>query len=273
MRKPYIFIALAMVAAISVASCKTNKKTIEPTQEEVQEMKQALADSVLSQIDAFAEKYWTAYDKSFSLKAIELSDKEKMVKPDFLLDPSVANNLVTKSQKTNALAMYVMDIAICKAYDMPYENRKEAAIKLATELNVPFDMEYTTSNEPASEIIKAIYNACKERGDVSLFWQFENAIVTEGIYILSQNPELFLSRITEEQWESWAVVKETRLAALKKLSKYDEEMAQLWELTEKNKPVDYAEDNYSIDHMLEVAKQYYIANKERFSTLRNALLQ
>jgi len=274
MRKAYIFIALAMVATLSMVSCKcTSKKSQEPTQEEVQEMKQALADSVLAQIDALADEYWNAYDKSFSFKDFELTDNEKSVKPDYLLDPSVANNLVTRSQKINAMAMYVMDIAICKAYDMPYDDRKEAAIKLAADVDAPFDMENTTSNEPASEIIKAIYKACKERGDVSLFWQFEHAFVVEGIYILSRNPELFLSKITEEQWESWAVVKNDRLVALKELAKYDKEMAQFYELAYTNRPIDSSEDNYSIDHSLETARQFYLANKDRYAAMRNALLQ
>jgi len=248
-------------------------KVSEPSHIDVKDRKSALASSVLAEIDAFAERYWNAHDKSFNFKDFGLTDKEKLTKPNYLLDPSVANNLVTKSQKINALAMYVMDIAICKAYDMPYDDRKEAAIKLAAELNIPFDMEYSIGDEPVSEKIKATYKSCKERGDVSLFWQFQYAIIYEGIYILSRNPELFLSRITEEQWEAWAVVKETRLEALKELAKYDEEIAQFWELIFTNKPVDSHEDNYSIDHSLETAKQYYLDNKDRYTAMRNTLLQ
>jgi len=70
MKNTHILIAVAMVAALSMVSCKNNKKaeSQEPTQEEVQEMKQALADSVLAEIDAIAEKLYDASSKSFRLQ-------------------------------------------------------------------------------------------------------------------------------------------------------------------------------------------------------------
>jgi len=272
MKRNLILFACVAVCCAMMVSCK-NTKTAEPTSEEIQSQKQALADSVLAKIDELAQQHWNAQAESFKLKTIDLTDEEKMVKPDYLLDPSIVNTLVTKSQKVNAMAMLLTDIALCKAYDIPYDNFKEAALKLAAELNVPFDMEYSAGDEPISEKIKATYKACKQRGDVSLFWQFEHSVVFESIFILSQNPELFLSKITEEQWQAWRVVKQTRLAAVKELAKYDEEMAQFQKFIYANKPVDTTEDNDSIDQSLEIARQYYIANKDRYAAMRNALLQ
>jgi len=272
--KTCIFIALAMVAALTMVSCKNNKKAKEPSQEEVQEMKQALADTVLAQIDELAERYWNAQEESSMFINMQLTENEIMVKPDYLLDPKAVDTLITRSQKINALAMLVMDIAVYKVYDMPYDALREAAIKLAVDLNIPFDSEYSTGDEPVSEKIKATYKACRERGDVSLFWQFEHALVFEGIYILAQNPELFLSKITEEQWQAWAVVKQTRRAAIKELAKYDEEMAQVWEFRNKKFKITASEEEGDrVDRSIEFAKQFYIDNKDKYAIKRNALLQ
>jgi len=276
MKKNYLLIAVAMVAALSMVSCKNNKKSAqsqEPTQEEVQEMKQALADSVLTKIDELAEQYWDSYSKSFRLRTLELTDAEKLVKPDYLLDPSVANNLVTRSQKINALAIYDTEHEIRKIYDMPCDDVEEVIAKLIVDLNFPLSVDTLFSDAPVSEKIRAYYNACKERGDLALFWQFEYAIVTEGMYILSQNPELFLSKITDEQWQAWRVVKQTRVAAIEELAKYDEEMAQLWEFRNKNRVTASDEERDRKDQSIETAKQYYIANKDKYAAKRNALLQ
>jgi len=271
MKRTLTLFACVAVCCAMMASCK-NAKTTEPTPEEIQAQKVALADTVLTKIDALAEQYWTAQDGSSIFDQLKLTDEEKMVKPNYLLDPSVANTLVTKSQKVNALAMYVMDIAVYKAYDMPYDNIRAVAVKLAADLNMSFDTDFSTGDELPSEKIKATYKISKERGDLSFFWQFQHALIDEGIYILSQNPELFLSKITDEQWQEWAVVKRTRLVAFKELAKYDEEMAQLWEVIFASKPMS-VEDGRRIDQSLEVAKQFYTANKSNYAAMRNALLQ
>jgi len=274
MKKSYILIALAMVAALSVVSCKcSSNKSQEPTQEEVQEMKQALADSVLAEIDEIAERYWDAQGKSSIIQSTILTDEQKMIKPDYLLDPSVANTLVTKSQKINALAISVVDIAVCKVYDMPYEELQEAAAKLAADLNVPFDVQFSNGNAPLSEKIKATYNACKERGEVSLFWQFENAGIYETNYIISQSPEVYLGKITDEQWQAFYKARHARLDAVAKLAKYDEEMALLAEFSNNNKVKASIEDKNRKNQSIEFAKHFYSANKDKYATKRNALLQ
>jgi len=272
MKRTLTLISFVAICCAMMVSCK-NSKTTEPTAEEVQAQKQALADSVLAKIDEIAEQYWNAQAESPIFATMKLTDEEKLVKPDYLLDPSVANTLVTKSQKINALAIYVTDIAVCKAYDMPYEGLREAAIKLATELDVPFDMEITTSNEPISEKIKATYKACKERGELSLFWQFEYGVVAEFSFILSQNPELLLSKITEEEWQAFNRVKKARVAAIEELAKYDEEMALLCEFRAKNRVTASKEESVRKNQSIETAKQYYIANKAKYAAKRNALLQ
>jgi len=134
MKRTLTLIALVAICCAMMVSCK-NTKTTEPTPEEIQAQKVALADSVLAEIDAFADEYMLASDNAFFIADYELTEEEKLVKPDYLLEPSFANTLVTKSQKVNALAFYLADIQVRKLYDMPMEEAKEVIAKLAIELN------------------------------------------------------------------------------------------------------------------------------------------
>jgi len=272
MKRTLILIACMAICSAMMTSCR-NAKTTEPTPEEIQHQKQALADSVLAEIDEFAKQYWDAQGKSSIILNTVLTDEQKMIKPDYLLNPSVADTLVTKGQKINALAIYVVDIAVCKVYEMPYEELQEAAVKLAADLNVPFDVQFSNGNAPLSEKIKATYKACKERGELSLFWQFENAGIYETNHIISQNPELFLSKITDEQWQAFYKARHARLDAIDKLAKYDNEMALLIEFRNNHKVDAPKEDKNRKNESIEFAKQFYSANKDKYAAKRNALLK
>lgn len=272
--KSFIPVALAMVAALSIVSCKCNsKKTQKPTQEEVQQQKQALADSVLADIDALTEQYIDASSKSFRLQVMQLTDEEKLLKPDYLLDPSVANNLVTRSQKINALAIYIVEAGIRRIYDMPIDNVKESIAKLAVDLNYPIDLDYSISNSPVSEKTKARYDAFKQRGDMVSFWQFEYALVCEIDYIVANNPNLFFNKITEEQWQSFYQRKLSRMKPIEDLAQYDEEMAQLYDYITRNRVLATQKERDLNNQTKESAKQFRIANKDKYIARRNALLQ
>jgi len=276
MKNTHILIALAMLAALTMVSCKNNKKSVasqEPTQEEVQEMKQALADSVLAEIDAIADNFFVASENVFHIGSFELTEAEKLIKPDYLLDPSEAANLVTKSQKVNALAIYLLEYVIRYIYDMPQEETKEVIAKLALDVNHPIDNELLTSDIPSSEKMKKEYEICKERGDLAYFWQFQNAFLIEVGYIIAQNPESFFSKITEEQWQAFANRTNEKNYAMRELAKYDEEMADVLEMFNQNRVFSSDEEKASADTTIESAKEFLIASKERLSAHRNALLQ
>jgi len=254
-----------------MASCK-NTKTTEPTPEEVQQQKVALADSVLSYMDTLADLYFDAASNSFMLKSMELTDAEKMVKPDYLLDPSVANTCVTKSQKINALAIYSVDNSVRKIFGLPCEEVKEVITKLAAEVNHPIDMDLFMSDFPTSEIVKREYEICKERGDLAYFWQFQFAIIAETSYVIVNNPELFFSRITEEQWQAYRSRTEAIVKAVSELAQYDEEMAALEDFRIKSR-ITSKEEWEKSNVSLESAIQFRISNRDKYIARRNALLQ
>jgi len=278
MKKSYILITMAIIAALSMVSCKNNNnnkkaQSQEPTREEVQEMKQALADTVLAEIDAIADKYLTATLNGIHFGDFELTENEKLIKPDYLLDPSVVSNLVTKTQKVNALAILSVESIIRRLYDMPLDDAKEVVAKLAMDINHPIDIDCYNGKTPRSERIKMEYEKCKEKGDVSYFWQFHYAIYCEMACLLAQDPHLFFSKITEEQYEFFHQRFLHLIKAMETLAQYDEEMATLNEFRNKTRLSSSREEWEKNNSTLESAKQFRIANKDKFIARRNALLQ
>jgi len=273
MKRTFTLIACVAICCAMMASCK-NAKTAEPTPEEIQAQKVALADSVLAEIDAFANEFFLASEKDFNFAKLELTEEEKMLKPDYLLDPSFANTLVTKSQKVNALAFYIIDCFVRKVYDMPLDEIKEAITKLTAELNHPLDVNVSFDFEmPVSEKVKNTYEECRERGELDYYWQFENAIMVETGYIIAQNPELFFSKITEEQWQGFMSRSKFKNEALAKLSQYDEEIAAIMAIRAKYRAASSYDDFKESNATIESAKQFRIANRDKFIARRNALLQ
>jgi len=264
-----LFACVAACCAMMV-SCK-NAKTAEPTQEEIQAQKVALADSVLTQIDALAEQLSDASSNSFRFKLMELTDAEKIVKPDYLLDPSVAENLVTKSQKVNALAIYAMEMGVREIYGMPTEEANAAIVKLAAEINHPIDFDYLTSDVPVSDKIRREYEICKERGDITYFWKFQYAIVTEMSYLLIMNPDLFSNKITDEKMKAYDQRVNALHLAIEELAQYDEEMASIFECS--NKLYSNLSPEEVESYNSEAAIQWRFAHKDIYISRRNALLQ
>lgn len=223
MKKVLLFAAVVMCCLVS---CKNNKNN-QPTPEEVEGIKAALADSVLAQIDAFAQEYQNA--DAPILANLQLTDKEKLVKPDYLLDPAEADKFVTKSQKVNALAFYLIDRGVRVAFDMPLEECDAAISKLAVDLNYPIDVEMVKDeNIPVSEKLVKEYDLCKERGDVAYFWQFQYAFQCELAYIFAKDADLFFSKMAPEQVAEGDKQMMAMLNAIKYLSAYDDEMNQIF---------------------------------------------
>jgi len=262
MKKSLIFIAVAMVATLLMVSCKNNKKAKEPTSEEVQAQKVALADSVLAKIDEYAQQYIKYSDDADFVWIIKLTDEEKMVKPDYLLDPAEVSNFVTKTQKVNALAIYDMEYYLRLLYDMPVNDVKEVIAKLAVELNHPIDGDFLTSDRPTSDFIREEYNVCKERGELAYFWQFQNAIIRETDFLLAKNPELFINKVGDENLNAYGIQWASFKNAIRTLAPYDEEIAIIYDI------FDSAAKNMSNE---EVNQTYYGSRELIIDSYKNNL--
>ena len=276
MKKYYLFIALAMVAAMSV-SCKSNKKaeSNEANEEVVEAAKTVLADDVLATIDEIAKTYFDEAEKvePAEIIAASLTDKDKLVKPDYLLDPNEANNLVTRSQKINALAILLMEYTIRNAYEMPVEEAKDAIARLTVDLNHPIAIEERDSMS-VSEKIAESYRRCKESGELPYFWQFEFAVQNEFRYLISQNPDLFFNNITDEQIRTVSKRFLSCREAVRTLAEYDPEIkivVDTYSKTSTNLP----DDNARVEAYgtVEAAKKTFAAKKEQYAIRRADMLK
>lgn len=275
MKKFFILIALAAVAALSMVSCRNNSKSRpqESAQEESRQQKQALADSVLASIDLFAYDFIASHEQSFHFDDFELSEKQKLVKPDYLLDPSEANNLVSKSQKINALAIYIMELVIREQYEMPLDETKETIAKLALDVNYPFEADKFDAGTPPSEYYRAEYEECREKGDLTSFWQFQYAVLVETAYIIANNPDLFFSFISNDEWQGFLNSCDKLDEAISTLAQYDDEMGEVWKFRNKMRVSISSGEARAKYADLESARQSNLTDRDKFIVRRNSLLQ
>jgi len=271
MKRTLTLFACVAICCAMMASCKNNK-TAEPTPEEIQAKKVALADSVLAKIDEFEAKLYITNGEKFTFRSRELTEQEKAVKPDYLYDPSEVNNLVTKFQKINAVGILKIDMGVRYLYDMPVEETKEAITRLALEINLPIEWSESADQQDYSEIVRDLYTSCKENNELSTFWQYVYAMGVEVRYILVQNPDLFFSKISEKEWQNFTENMSLIREAIIELAPYDSEVAKLCEFREKYKVFDANTHNQALS-TLQSAKEFYSVNKDKYVARRNALLQ
>ncbi len=272
MKRTLTLFTITAICCAMMVSCK-NKQS-EPTPEEIEAQKVALADSILAKIDDYAEQYIKAGDDGCILANISLTDEEKLVKPSYLLDPGEVSNFITKEQKINALAIFYMEYFFRLLYNLPTDEVKEVSAKLAFEVNHPIDSDIMTSSKPVSEVIREQYKACRDRGDLAYFWQFQIAILIEFDYLLANNPELLLNRVSEDCFQAynqqWVNVRKS----IEYLSQYDCEIEQINNNIPSSNNGVSAEDAINIYYptvakAIETYKEY----KSYHIDKRNALLQ
>ena len=113
MKRISIIIAL-MVLAVLAVSCKCQKssektETVKSEEAVVDATKAVLADDVLTLLNDYAEDFIANFVEIHPVFTANLTPEEKLVRPDWFLDPAKLNELVTKSQKVNALAILLVD--------------------------------------------------------------------------------------------------------------------------------------------------------------------
>ena len=191
--------------------------------------KTILADAVFPKTDGIAQSFVDESGK-FNAEAVicsALTEEEKLIKPDYLLEAPQANELVTKTQKMNALAILLMERPIRITYGMPTEEIDEVIARFAAETNViVFDEE---ENLTPAEKTKRAYEMLKERGDVAVFWQFFLAIQTEVDYLISKNIDVFFRNLTEDRYASLINQFNRVMNAVITIAEYDPEVKQAWD--------------------------------------------
>lgn len=205
--KKFAVIALAL-ATMVIPSCKNqNKKAAEDTAtREISQKEQYVTEDLKINLENLIASAKQMKPVPFATKEqggkITLTDKEKMVKPDYLLDFSVANDLVTLSQKYRAIAMYAVDQMIAGLYDMSTSEYTSVEAKLLLDINdsalKAFGDADKSTNEATQEAIAALVDAEYDANRANFLWEAIAASLVEQIYILTQNIDKFMPMFDDQ---------------------------------------------------------------------------
>jgi len=272
MKRTFVLFAFIAISSLAVVSCRNANSNEQPS-EDVQDQRLVLEENVLSVIDNLAAEYQQAwYRGDFALNLV-LSDEEKLVKPDYLLETGLAPTFLTKRHKTAALAYYLVDYLVKTAYEMPLGESREVISKLSADINYPIDMDnlqYDITAPESNGIIDA-YNTLKARDELDLFWKFQFAFLKEVEYLFTMNPELYLSKLNDEQLQATTDYWNYFADALNILAEYDQEIAMMVEISN---PDGLSNEDFESSFETRAATlQTY--KEDRFNELeqRNALLK
>lgn len=205
--KKFAVIALAL-AMVAIPSCKNqNKKAAESSaKKEISQKEQYATEDLKINIENLIASAKQMKPVPFASKEeggkITLTTKEKMVKPDYLLEFSAANDLVTLSQKYRAIAMYAVDEMIAKLYEMPTSEYTSTEAKLLLDINdsalKAFADADKSTNEATQAAIAALVDAEYDANRANFLWETVAASLVEQIYILTQNIDKFLPMFDDQ---------------------------------------------------------------------------
>ena len=154
---------------------------------------------------------------------IQLTKEELQVKPDYLLDPAVAENATTLAEKYRLLSALDIDRRVAKLYEMPVEDYDKAITKLAADINDP-SFKVLENEGTISETTTELYNEMEKNGRVNSFWQLAASSLVEQIYLANQNPDKYLATFTDEAAANTTFRLIVIFDALSRLAEYDPEI-------------------------------------------------
>lgn len=203
-RLSIVFLAAAIVA---LPSCKNNNKNAEEAKDYSESTNAELVEETLKADFANLVTSAKAIKPVPFIKAqkdgkLVLSEKEKMVKPDYLLAPSVTSKLATLYQKYRAVGMLTADKNIADMYEMPISDYNEAISKVLTDINDPALMNFYTlpsiDIESDREAYASFVDEEYEEDRANFFWDGIAAAMVEQIFILTRDVDKFMPMFTDE---------------------------------------------------------------------------
>ncbi len=155
---------------------------------------------------------------------ITLTDEEKQVKPDYLLDVAVIDNAITLSEKYRVLSALEVDKEVAKLYDMDTADIDKAITKLAADINDP-SFKAVEGKSGIYESAQELYDAMNENGRINYFWQIVASSLVEQLYVTSQNTDKFLTSFTDDAADKVTFRIILIQDALNRLTEYDPEIS------------------------------------------------
>jgi len=273
MNKNIFLLLAAVVTLLPCVSCKTQKNANidnEEVSQQVEAAKVVLADEVVAMLDTLNMKFVSNLSENSLFINFNLTEREKMIKPDFLFNPEEANAFVTRAQKEKALAMLYIDLVVRENYDMPTDHSIKVIKEFMYDLNIPFDQEYFNDMSiPFDERLVNLYSIFKEREDVTHFWRLLFSAQVEAMYVISTNPDLYLRDVTPE---TFALVMERMQVvadAMTVLYEYDPETKEIVDDV-------YTEDpdfKFTSIKTLDDYKQYLFSKRDLVGSRRSELMK
>lgn len=199
-------IILLAAALMAVPSCKNNqnaeeeKDYSEATAAEIDDAE--LEVNMAALIESAKKIKPVPFIKAEQDGTLVLSKKEKMVKPNYLLVPSDANNLATLYQKYRYVGMLTADKNIAAMYEMPIDDYNEAIFKLLTDIDDPALKNFYTlpsiDIESDREAFGVFVDEEYEAGRENFFWDGTAAGLVEQLYIVTRDLDKFMPMFNDE---------------------------------------------------------------------------
>lgn len=203
-------VMLSSMLLLDACSCESENERQKKAQAALEEEKNAQLETdkqaVKAEIDALIAAtegikmapFMTATEDG----RFVLTEKEKMVKPDYLIHPSKLSSLTTLSQKYHVCAMMAVDMVIAKMYDMPKADMNEAMAKLLVDLNDDaFTMFASTpwhDLETASDAMVTLIQDEYAAGREDFYWEAVASSFIEQLYVITRNVDKFMPMFTDE---------------------------------------------------------------------------
>lgn len=206
MKRLSVILLAAML--IAIPSCKNQKKAQETKDLDLSTAENIVSEELKVDVANLVESAKKMKRMPFAEKTTDgkfaLTEKEKMVKPDYLISPSKANDLVTLSQKYRTVAMLGIDIMITNIYGIPNTDYKEAVSKLLVDINDPALTDYAgldwslVTPEEESEYLSEFIDEEYEQGRPQFFWEGVAASLVEQLYICTRDVDKFMPMFTDQ---------------------------------------------------------------------------
>lgn len=266
--KIQVIAAILMVAA-SLTSCRGFRPGMASIKDERPDTamihKLELEEEVLCALDSLTMEYAGACADGFLFGGDEegglLTEKERKLRPEYLMDPSVVEGLLTVQQKLGALAILIPENSIRKVYGMPMEESEAALVRLSSDLNLP---EFGTP--------QSLIASLKEQGLLNYYWYMEEIMMTECLFLISRNIEPFMRSISDE--ELLSLHKRISLCekAASEYSNYDPAIAEVLEIKERIIPHSGIPEDADAATFRADFRNILEQNAEAYSRLRNEFL-
>ena len=232
MKKTSIF-AVAIAAMCFTACGNKNAQPAEQAEVEKSFEQEQVEAKIKIELDSLASELGRLKQLPIVLddNGIKLTDQEKQVKPDYLLDPAVAEKAETLAEKYRMVSALSVDQEVAELYDMNIEDYQKAIAKLVADINDP---SFTTveKNEDIFKTTEALYNTMNENGRINFFWQLAATSLVEELYVITKNSDKFLAAFDDESASNVTFRIVLITDAISRLAEYDADLQPVAEAIE-----------------------------------------